>query len=87
MQVALDLGDLHEVERFAQALEDFTAAEPLPWSDFFVARGRALAAHARGEGGTALVAELERLLDEGRRLQLEIALPGLGMALETLASR
>ena len=27
----------------------FAAPEPLPWTDFYVARGRALAAWGRGE--------------------------------------
>ena len=33
-----------EALRYAQALADYTAAEPLPWSDFNIARARALAA-------------------------------------------
>ena len=45
---ALDLGEWDEAERYAEALEDYTRPEPLPWSDFFVARGRALAALGRG---------------------------------------
>jgi hypothetical protein len=46
-------------------------AEPTPWSDFFVARGRALAAFGRGGRD---VAELARLSDEGKKLGLLIAL-------------
>jgi hypothetical protein len=41
MNVALELGDLDELERYAAALEAFSKPEPLPWADFFVARGRA----------------------------------------------
>ena len=33
---------LGRVERYAAALEEYTRSEPLPWADFFVARGRAL---------------------------------------------
>ena len=44
IDVALDLFDFDAAERYVSALEDFTRAEPLPWSDFFVARGRALIA-------------------------------------------
>jgi DNA-binding SARP family transcriptional activator len=45
------LNDHHwpEVERYAAALAAYTAAEPLPWSDFFIARARRLAKQGRGE--------------------------------------
>jgi tetratricopeptide (TPR) repeat protein len=39
MQVALDLADYNEVERYAAALGEYTRPEPLPWSTFFIARG------------------------------------------------
>jgi class 3 adenylate cyclase/tetratricopeptide (TPR) repeat protein len=81
MQVALDSADYDEVERFAAALEDYTRPEPLPWSEFFIARSRALAAFGRGRRDAALRAEIQRLRDEGRRLGLRIALPAIGTAL------
>ncbi len=37
-----------EAERYAAALQHCTPAEPLPWSDSFVARRRALAFYHRG---------------------------------------
>jgi tetratricopeptide (TPR) repeat protein len=77
MQVALDLADYDEVERYAMALEDYTLPEPLPWSEFFIARGRTLAAFGRGQRDAALAAELRRLCDEGERLGLRIALPAI----------
>ena len=61
MEVALSARDWDAVERHAAALEGYTRSEPLPWADFFVARGRALAAHGRGSRGTVLTAELARL--------------------------
>jgi hypothetical protein len=81
MNVALELGDLNEVARYAQALEDFTKPEPLPWADFFIARGRALAAHARGQADLALTHELQRLRDEGLRMGFIVALPAIEAAL------
>ena len=81
MQVALDLADHDELERYAGALEDYTRPEPLPWSNFFIARGRALAALGRGRRDAALMAELRRLRDEGERLGLRIALPAIETAL------
>ncbi|MGE3740016.1 MAG: adenylate/guanylate cyclase domain-containing protein [Geminicoccaceae bacterium] len=83
IEAALTVRDWQEAERHAAALEIYTRAEPLPWADFFVARGRALAARGRGEAGAELTAELIRLRDEAERvglrsawLRLEAALAG-----------
>jgi class 3 adenylate cyclase/tetratricopeptide (TPR) repeat protein len=81
MNVALELEDLNEVARYARALENFTKPEPLSWADFFIARGRALAAHARGEADPALTHELQRLRDEGLRMGFIVALPAIEAAL------
>ena len=81
MEVALKLGDYDEVERYAAALEDFTRSEPLPWSSFFVARGRALAACGRGRCDAALMTELIHLAEQGERFGLRIALPSIQAAL------
>ena len=81
MNVALELGDLDEVERYAKALEDFTKPEPLPWADFFIARGRALAAHARSQTDRALTSEFQRLRDEGLQMGFIVALPAIEAAL------
>jgi len=65
IEVSLELGDWHEVERFAQNLEEYTSAEPLKWSHYFSARGRALANAARGDDA------LEQLMSvraEGERI-------------------
>ena len=80
MEVALELADHDEVERYAAALEDYTRAEPLPWSDFFIARGRALAAFGRGRRDAALTAEILRLRDDADRFGLKIALPAIETA-------
>jgi hypothetical protein len=45
---ALEQREWSEAERYANALEDYVRAEPVPWTDFFTARGRALAAAGRG---------------------------------------
>jgi len=52
-----------EVDRYAQALEDYANAEPLPLIDFYVARGRALAAFCRGNNDRGAKQELRRLRD------------------------
>ena len=81
IDTALDLGDWAEAERYADALEAFTRSEPLPWSDFFIARGRALAALGRGRHEEDTRLELERLGEEARRLELLTAVPALEQAL------
>ncbi len=81
IEAALRTRAWDSVERYAKLLEDFTRAEPLPFSDFFIARGRALAAFGRGRRDAALMAELERLRSEADRVGLRIALPALEAAL------
>jgi len=53
----------------------------LPWSSFFVARGRALAACGRGRCDAALMTELIHLAEQGERFGLRIALPSIQAAL------
>jgi class 3 adenylate cyclase/tetratricopeptide (TPR) repeat protein len=84
IETALDLGDWQEAERYADALEAFTRPEPLPWSDFFIARGRMLAAVGRGRRDENARPQLERLCAEARRLELWMALPALDEALARL---
>ena len=64
IETALEDHDWDTAEQFADKLERYAADEPLPWSDLFVAAGRAVARTGRGEKGAALTAELHRLLDQ-----------------------
>jgi tetratricopeptide (TPR) repeat protein len=91
IEAALHPEDWAAVERHAAALEDYTRAEPLPWTDFIIGRGRALAAWGRGERDGAAVERLHALYDQAERaglrsaagaLEAALAAPGLG----TLAS-
>jgi tetratricopeptide (TPR) repeat protein len=82
IDACLGAGDWEGAERSAAALEDYTRAEPLPFSDFYIARARALASHARRSiAATALAAELGRLCETGERLGLRVALPGIEAAM------
>ena len=58
---ALERKDRQEVDRYCQALERYTSAEPLPWSDLFIARGRALARAVPGSTTDSLRTELKRI--------------------------
>jgi len=81
MEACLQIEDWNAVERYAGALEDYTRPEPLPRSGFFIARGRALAAHGRGRRDSENRAHLEQLHGEASRVGLAIALPALETAL------
>jgi class 3 adenylate cyclase/tetratricopeptide (TPR) repeat protein len=83
IEVALRIRDWDGVERHAKALEDYTRPEPLPWSDFFIAWGRALAAWGRGRREPELVAELQRLRNEAERSSLTTVLPTMDEVLKT----
>lgn len=81
IEAALDAGDWDEADRHAGALEDYAAAEPSPWTELFVARGRALAAHGRTPGEAGIRAELRRLRAAAMRFRVDAALPALDAAL------
>ena len=81
MEVCLNTGDWESVERYAAALEDYTRPEPLPWSDFFIARGRALASYGQGRRDDTLIAQLHQLSGEAHHVGLKLAARGLQDAL------
>jgi len=81
METCLQMGEWEEVDRYAQALEDYTSAEPLPYTDFFIARGRALAAFGRGNHDDATMQELQRLHGVAERVVLKVAIRALEEAL------
>lgn len=81
MEVCVNTGDWDAAERYAAALEEYTRPEPLPWSDFFIARGRALAAVGRGQRDDALIAELRALHEEAQRVGFKAAVPAIDDAL------
>jgi hypothetical protein len=79
MEATLGTGEWDEVDRYAASLETYTRPEPLPWTDFFIARGRALAALGRDDA--TFPAALMRLRNEGQRLGLVTALRAIEAAL------
>jgi len=81
METCLQAAEWDEVDRYAQALKDCTRAEPLPRCELFIARGRALAAHGRGNHDPGTIAELQRLHDESKRIGIKLILPALEEAL------
>ena len=85
IEVSLHYKDWPEVERYATALAAYSADEPLPWSEFLCARGRALAASGRGEHSEANLRELERLRGEAAAAGLNAPLAAIQQALDAAA--
>jgi predicted ATPase len=81
MEVSLATGDHERLARYALALEQYTAAEPLPWSDFFIARARLLAAHARGHRDPETLLCIDALYRRGRAAGYHFAVEALDQAL------
>ena len=77
IEASLLLHDWDETERHAAALEDFVRPEPLPWTNFIIARARAFAAFGRGCRDAQLEVELQRLQIEGDRLGM--CFPGISI--------
>ena len=61
IEVCVDSGDWDAVLRYANALEAFVSAEPLPWAVLVVERGRALECLARGTDRPAALLRLKEL--------------------------
>ena len=85
IEVSLQYKNWPEVERYAAALAAYSAEEPLPWSEFLCARGRALAASGRGEHSDANQRELERLRAEAAAAGLNAPLAAIQQALDAAA--
>ena len=81
MDACLKAEEWDEVERYAKVLKEYTSAEPVPWCDFFIARGRALARFGRGLRDDNLMRQLRDLRNEASRVGLRPAIPALDQAL------
>jgi class 3 adenylate cyclase/tetratricopeptide (TPR) repeat protein len=84
IDVALAYEDWPLAERYAAALQAYTAAEPIVWADLIVARGRALAALGRGRRGPELAKEVVRLKRDADRLGWHQPVPALNRAIHAL---
>ena len=78
IEACLAAKDWAGIERYAAALERSMAEEPVPMTDFLVARARALAAAGRGQKDPT---ELKRLLAEANRVGWRMMVPSLESAL------
>jgi class 3 adenylate cyclase/tetratricopeptide (TPR) repeat protein len=83
MEAALSARDWSAVDRYAAALAAFTEPEPLPWSNFFIARGRTLADFGRGRCDDSTLGELRHLRNQAEQAGLELSLKAIEQALAT----
>ena len=79
MEASLNAADWEGALRFADALEAYTRAEALPWSDFFIQRARALVAFQRSPDDAAR-GRVTALEEHARKVKLEVACPLLRAA-------
>ncbi|MBO9447451.1 adenylate/guanylate cyclase domain-containing protein [Ruegeria sp. R14_0] len=73
--------DWQEVLRYAALLEAFSDQEPLPWSDFYVARARALASHSSQSSTSESTVVLKSIRHQAEGLGLVSSLPAIDQAL------
>jgi hypothetical protein len=85
MEVALRHQAWDAVDRYARALQDYMAPEPLPWCEFLIRRAKALAEVARQGHRQGLREELLDLERQARARRLLNALPAIERGLERLA--
>jgi hypothetical protein len=81
MEVAWRYGDTELIERYANALEEYITDEPLPWAQYYIMWGRALAAHQR-KPNNETTEGLRLVKDEAERLELLASIPRLDQALK-----
>ncbi|GAB4566731.1 MAG: hypothetical protein Tsb0020_18720 [Haliangiales bacterium] len=73
MELSFALGDYQGVERYAQALEQFTRDEPVPWCQFFIERARALVERAHRPDDEAALARRAQLRERALAMGFQVA--------------
>jgi class 3 adenylate cyclase len=82
IDVLLADADWPAAEAQCAKIRAYTAEQPLPLSEFIIARGLALARFGRGERSASLHAALARLCQTATAAGLDVALPALDKALD-----
>jgi hypothetical protein len=73
-----------ELESYAEAMEVFTEAEPLPWADFAIAQSRVLTRVGRGERSDSITREVGRLISVATHFGYTASVDSLEAALGEL---
>ena len=81
IEVMVQRQDWAQVQRHADSLEAFSAQERLPWSDFYVARARALASWNSGGRTADSKTILQKLRNDALAFGLQSSIPAIDQAL------
>ncbi len=81
IEIMLQRKEWAQAQRHAESLEAFFAQEDMPWSDFYVARARALIAWHYGHRSAEGCAVLQALRDDAVEFGLKSSLPAIDQAL------
>jgi hypothetical protein len=81
IEAMLAAGDAAGALRYAASLEDYTRGEKLPWSDLFIARGRALAGALQGRVNDAVQRDIANVRAALLAAELKAFLPPVEAAL------
>ncbi len=81
IETSINAGNWEAAERYADALGNYTRAEPLPFSDLLIARGRVLAAVHRGTQNNSAKKELRNISEQVKSIGLKPLLPAIEAAL------
>ena len=81
IEINLQQQNWKEVERISQRLERYTTDQPLDWSDFIIARGRALSAWEQGDHGVEMRDQLRALNAQAEAANMQQARHAIARAL------
>ena len=87
MEVGLEEGDWALMQRACDALRDYTRPEPLPWSDFYIARAQALRDFHLGNERDKAIHVLRNLKAQAEQVGLKVALPRIEAVLAEVEDR
>jgi len=80
IEINLQQKNWQEVERISRRLEYYTADQPLDWSDFIIARGRALSAWGQGDHGVEMRDQLRALNAQAEAANMQQARQAIALA-------
>ena len=85
MELGLQLGDPALTKKACDAMADYTREEPLPWSEFHIARAEALSDLHQGVDQSDALNTLKKLKDQAEAVGFRIVLPRIEAALSETA--
>ena len=83
IEASLQRNEWSAAEHYSARLEMLTRPDPTPWPNYFIARGRTLAAFGRGDHGSEVIKKLRKVHQETSRAELKFALPEIEAALRS----